>query len=370
MVPTPPVESIRSLTFTLEQFARTLVSLARATYMLCNAISPASLVRHCPLLLLQLVMLTTLHPVQDTKCYSLGDTLIPVIPLSCDPLTIPATCPPGEVNMTAAKGVSGRPLDPAICAHFPYSNATRPFPDPLSGNINAPYPYTPAPVPPAPAPALSPPTPSPPAPITSAPPSSVVSPSPPSASRPPVGPSPSPPPSKAAGARGVSLAAAVLPLLAVVLMAGSASPESSCRLSRLHLLLPFRPPSVCSGLSRRNLARLAVSAEQRQGESDDGGSREQRGAGVRDDDTRDGGAGDKGLTGGDDSSRRRKAQDTEEVKGGVAGAVESLLRFITPRQKGDIRDITLVSLSFAILVYISQRLVCAYFALLAATQYW
>ncbi|CAI7766750.1 unnamed protein product [Closterium sp. NIES-54] len=267
--------------------------------------------------------------------------------------------------MTAAKGVSGRPLDPAICAHFPYSNATRPFPDPLSGNINAPYPYTPAPVPPAPAPALSPPTPSPPAPITSAPPSSVVSPSPPSASRPPVGPSPSPPPSKAAGARGVSLAAAVLPLLAVVLMAGS-----SCRLSRLHLLLPFRPPSVCSGLSRRNLARLAVSAEQRQGESDDGGSREQRGAGVRDDDTRDGGAGDKGLTGGDDSSRRRKAQDTEEVKGGVAGAVESLLRFITPRQKGDIRDITLVSLSFAILVYISQRLVCAYFALLAATQYW
>ncbi|CAI5497998.1 unnamed protein product [Closterium sp. Naga37s-1] len=141
------------------------------------------------------------------------------------------------------------------------------------------------------------------------------------------------------------------------------------RLSRLHLVLPSRPLSVCGGPSRRS-ARLAVSAEQRQGEGDDGGGRGQRGAGSRDDDTRDGGAGDKRPTGADDSNRRRKAEDAEGVKGGVAGAVESLLRFITPRQKGDIRDITLVSLSFAVLVYISQRLVCAYFALLAATQYW
>ncbi|CAI5497989.1 unnamed protein product [Closterium sp. Naga37s-1] len=160
----------------------------------------------------------------ETNCYSLGDALIPVIPLSCDPLTIPATCPPGAVNMTAAKGVSGRPLDPAICAGFPYSNATRPFPDPYD-DFNAPYPYTPTPLPPtpvlvpaSPAPALSPP-----APITGAPPPSAVSPSPPSVSPPPTVPSPSPPPPpppKAAGAAGASLAAAVLPLLAVVLMAG------------------------------------------------------------------------------------------------------------------------------------------------------
>ncbi|CAI5497990.1 unnamed protein product [Closterium sp. Naga37s-1] len=127
---------------------------------------------------------------RNTGCYS-GPTLIPVLPLSCNPLTIPATCPPGAVNMTAAKGVSGRLLDPTICAHFPYSNATRPFP-----------------------------TPSPPAPISGAPPPSVVTPSPPSASPPPAGPSPSPPPPKAAGPSGVSLAAAVLPLLMVVLMAG------------------------------------------------------------------------------------------------------------------------------------------------------
>ncbi|CAI5952287.1 unnamed protein product [Closterium sp. NIES-65] len=160
----------------------------------------------------------------DTACYS-GPPVIPVLPLCCDPLTIPATCLPGAVNMTAAKGVAGRPLDPAMCAHFPYSNATWPFPDTLGNDINAPYPYTPTPLPPAPvpvpsppAPALSPPTSSPPAPITGAPPPSVVPPSPPSAPPPPAGPSPSPPPPKAEGPSGVSLAAAVLLLLMVVLM--------------------------------------------------------------------------------------------------------------------------------------------------------
>ncbi|CAI5497991.1 unnamed protein product [Closterium sp. Naga37s-1] len=161
----------------------------------------------------------------NTACYS-GPTLIPVIPLSYDPLTIPATCPPGAVNMTAAKNVSGRPLDRAICAGFPYSNATRPFPD-ANGDVNAPYPYSPTPSPPAPvsapsspAPALSPPTPSTPATITGAPLPSIMSPSPPSASPPPTGPIPPPPSPKAAGASGASLAAAVLPLLVVVLMAG------------------------------------------------------------------------------------------------------------------------------------------------------
>ncbi|CAI5993807.1 unnamed protein product [Closterium sp. NIES-64] len=160
----------------------------------------------------------------DTACYS-GPPVIPVLPLCCDPLTIPATCLPGAVNMTAAKGVVGRPLDPAMCAHFPYSNATWPFPDTLGNDINAPYPYTPTPLPPAPvpvpsppAPALSPPTSSPPAPITGAPPPSVVPPSPPSAPPPPAGPSPSPPPPKAEGPSRVSLAAAVLLLLMVVLM--------------------------------------------------------------------------------------------------------------------------------------------------------
>ncbi|CAI5534255.1 unnamed protein product [Closterium sp. Naga37s-1] len=203
-----------------------------------------------PLIAQQIPGFNATFSVQDTACYG-GPTVIPVIPLSCDPLTIPATCPPGAVNMTAAKGVSGRPLDPAICTDFPYSNATRPFPE--SFDVFTPYPYTPTPllpapvpvpVPASPAPALSPPTSSPPAPITGAPPPSAVSPSPPSASPPPAapslsapppsvvslsppsaspppaGPSPPPPPPKAAGADGLSLAAAVLPLLAVVLMGG------------------------------------------------------------------------------------------------------------------------------------------------------
>ncbi|KAH7296185.1 hypothetical protein KP509_26G012300 [Ceratopteris richardii] len=33
---------------------------------------------------------------------------------------------------------------------------------------------------------------------------------------------------------------------------------------------------------------------------------------------------------------------------------------LAPREKGDIRDVVLMSLSFAVYVYISQKLVCAY----------
>ncbi|CAI5534252.1 unnamed protein product, partial [Closterium sp. Naga37s-1] len=163
--------------------------------------------------------------VAKTACYS-GPTLVPVTPLCCDPLTIPATCPPGAVNMTAAKNVSGRPLDPAICADFPYSNATMPFPpnaSPPTPSAPAPSPPAPAPSPPAPAPSPPAPAPTPPAPAPAptiaAPPPSTASPSPPSASPPPPVPSSPPPPPKAAGVGGASLAVAVLPLLAVVLMA-------------------------------------------------------------------------------------------------------------------------------------------------------
>lgn len=35
---------------------------------------------------------------------------------------------------------------------------------------------------------------------------------------------------------------------------------------------------------------------------------------------------------------------------------------LSPKQKGDWKDLTLMSLSFAVYVYISQKLVCAYFA--------
>ncbi|KAL5543526.1 hypothetical protein UlMin_007310 [Ulmus minor] len=35
---------------------------------------------------------------------------------------------------------------------------------------------------------------------------------------------------------------------------------------------------------------------------------------------------------------------------------------LSPQRKGDWKDLTLMSLSFAVYVYISQKLVCAYFA--------
>ncbi|KAM6570670.1 hypothetical protein CsatB_018655 [Cannabis sativa] len=35
---------------------------------------------------------------------------------------------------------------------------------------------------------------------------------------------------------------------------------------------------------------------------------------------------------------------------------------LSPKQKGDWKDLTLMSLSFAVYVYISQKIVCAYFA--------
>lgn len=41
-------------------------------------------------------------------------------------------------------------------------------------------------------------------------------------------------------------------------------------------------------------------------------------------------------------------------------AMDELVGFMAPREKGDIRDVFLMSLSFAVLVYISQRLVCLY----------
>ena len=55
---------------------------------------------------------------------------------------------------------------------------------------------------------------------------------------------------------------------------------------------------------------------------------------------------------------------------GVAGMMESAAKFLAPRKHGDIRDVTLVSLSFAVLVYISQRLVCAYCAFMYMAETW
>ncbi|KAG6544607.1 hypothetical protein Mapa_014029 [Marchantia paleacea] len=47
----------------------------------------------------------------------------------------------------------------------------------------------------------------------------------------------------------------------------------------------------------------------------------------------------------------------------ISALVDDLAGFMAPREKGDIRDVVLMSLSFAVLIYISQHLVHAYCAL-------
>ncbi|GJP38042.1 hypothetical protein CLOM_g22475 [Closterium sp. NIES-68] len=164
--------------------------------------------------------------VAKTACYA-GPTVMPITPLCCDPLTIPPTCPPGSVNITAAKDISGRPLDKTLCADFPYSNATTPFP-PNGGPASPPSAAAPSP-PSAAAPSLpaaappSPPLTPAPSPLPTPTPASPPAPAPaPTPASPPPSPTPappsSPPPPKGAGAGGASLIAAALPL-AVVLMA-------------------------------------------------------------------------------------------------------------------------------------------------------
>ncbi|EXB32760.1 hypothetical protein L484_012488 [Morus notabilis] len=41
---------------------------------------------------------------------------------------------------------------------------------------------------------------------------------------------------------------------------------------------------------------------------------------------------------------------------------KSLRENLSPKQKGDWKDVTLMSISFAVYVYMSQQIVCAYFA--------
>ena len=68
-----------------------------------------------------------------------------------------------------------------------------------------------------------------------------------------------------------------------------------------------------------------------------------------------------------------KPESVQEVKGpkkplekiwmqrlSLDKAMDEIVGFMAPREKGDIRDVILMSLSFAVFVYISQRLVCAY----------
>ncbi|GBG85277.1 hypothetical protein CBR_g39845 [Chara braunii] len=47
----------------------------------------------------------------------------------------------------------------------------------------------------------------------------------------------------------------------------------------------------------------------------------------------------------------------------VGRLIDNAVAFVMPREKGDLRDVILVCLSFSVLVYLSQKLVCVYFAM-------
>lgn len=57
----------------------------------------------------------------------------------------------------------------------------------------------------------------------------------------------------------------------------------------------------------------------------------------------------------------RKQQSLRPNLMGFEEFGKSLKESLSPKRKGDWKDLTLMSLSFAVYVYISQRIVCAYF---------
>ncbi|KAJ0253563.1 RNA/RNP complex-1-interacting phosphatase [Hirschfeldia incana] len=65
----------------------------------------------------------------------------------------------------------------------------------------------------------------------------------------------------------------------------------------------------------------------------------------------------------------RKQKSPEESQGVIQRTVSKMIseaekigKKLKPEKKGDMKDLMLMSLSFAVYVYISQLMVCAYFA--------
>ncbi|KAJ1298211.1 hypothetical protein BS78_01G436300 [Paspalum vaginatum] len=63
------------------------------------------------------------------------------------------------------------------------------------------------------------------------------------------------------------------------------------------------------------------------------------------------------------------AATAERLRGDVVKAGMAARESLSPKQKGDWKDVTLMSLSFAVYVYISQKLVCTYCAWLSMTNH-
>lgn len=59
-------------------------------------------------------------------------------------------------------------------------------------------------------------------------------------------------------------------------------------------------------------------------------------------------------------SKEDKGVMLQKVLFGVEKLGKGLQDNLSPKQKGDWKDLTLMSLSFAVYVYMSQKIVCAY----------
>ncbi|KAL6648555.1 hypothetical protein ACP70R_012779 [Stipagrostis hirtigluma subsp. patula] len=72
-----------------------------------------------------------------------------------------------------------------------------------------------------------------------------------------------------------------------------------------------------------------------------------------------------GSGGGGEKKSAWWAATAERLYGDVAKAATAARESLSPKQKGDWKDVTLMSFSFAVYVYISQKLVCTYCAWLS-----
>ncbi|CAL4929821.1 unnamed protein product [Urochloa decumbens] len=64
------------------------------------------------------------------------------------------------------------------------------------------------------------------------------------------------------------------------------------------------------------------------------------------------------------------AATAERLRGDVVKAGMAARDSLSPKQKGDWKDVTLMSFSFAVYVYISQKLVCTYCAWLSMINHY
>lgn len=79
---------------------------------------------------------------------------------------------------------------------------------------------------------------------------------------------------------------------------------------------------------------------------------------------------------GESSDNKKKKEKEEEGKPWVVGLFGDVEKFgrglkncLSPKRKGDWKDLMLMSFSFAVYVYISQKLVCAYCAWMSMPRF-